>query len=111
MANKLSSKDLEKIGGRVIEPKKPVEKKPVDKGPTKEQAMMQAIVDRVSAAELDARKAIEVATANINVMQELVDRLPPPQLGIPPITGFKFIRDRENVTTHIEFIRDKKTHH
>lgn len=108
MVKRVSSDKLEAVGGRVLEPKPAVAAKPVKKGPSKEQRMIEKAVVRIDAAEAEARKAVDIAAANLNIMQQLIDKMPPPQPGIPIITGFKFIRDNNDIATGVEFIRDKR---
>lgn len=111
MAKKISQSKLNEIGGRVLEPKAvPVPKEKVDApapGLTKDQ---QSLVDQAlhsaQAAEAQALRAIQITETQTALFQQLIDKMPVHD-GLPPITGFTFQRDANNLAIGVTFTREK----
>lgn len=95
-------KRLQKVGGARVVSDKPVTKPVKKSSPQTDKALLIS-----KEAEKKAESAVTIALDSLSQIKELVGKIPM-QASEKPITGLKFQRDDNGLTTGVTFIREKK---
>ncbi len=115
--SKAKAAQFAKAGARTVDKKstpapKKAHKKTVSPAISEAKRMAQEATDRATEAQKAAQNAQELMFKQQEQMQLLIDKMPA-QDNVPPIVGFEFIRDSNDVATGVRFIRagDKRGMH
>lgn len=107
-SRKLSKSQLARLkrqGARILDDSAPKQKEDNEIVAIKESVA--TINARVDTVEKIVQSFSESAATQTEQLKELINRIPT-QEGLPPITGFTFVRDQDGIATAIVFDREPK---